>query len=105
MSSVRGTVTLDIETCKGCELCVDACPQESLGLSKEINHKSYHYAVLVQDNCTGCVNCALVCPDAVITVYRSKKGEAKSEPIAVLSNVRRDIQVRIGEISEGKVDV
>ncbi|MDO9027977.1 MAG: ferredoxin family protein, partial [Candidatus Roizmanbacteria bacterium] len=65
--AVKGTVKIDIETCKGCELCIEACPQDSLQMSKGINTKGYHYAVLVQDNCTGCVNCALVCPDAVIT--------------------------------------
>src|ERR1051326_8013143 len=98
MTPVRGTVTLDIETCKGCELCIEACPQESLALSKPINSKGYHYAVLVQDNCTGCVNCALVCPDAVITVYRAKKGgpggkASGSEPIAVIRNVNSDMKV------------
>jgi len=108
MAAVRGTVTIDIETCKGCELCLDACSQESLVLSKEINTRGYHYAVLVKDNCTGCVNCALVCPDAVITVYRTKKksstdkGKAK-EPVAVISNVQSNIRVTIDEIPEGGV--
>ena len=54
--AIRGNVSFDIETCKGCELCIDACPQESLGLSGEINAQGYHYAVLIKDNCTGCVN-------------------------------------------------
>jgi 2-oxoglutarate ferredoxin oxidoreductase subunit delta len=89
MSSVRGSVAVHIETCKGCELCIDACPQESLKLSKEINKQGYHYAVLVQDNCTGCVNCALVCPDAVITVYRTRKSTGKKESVAVLSDHRK----------------
>ncbi len=74
---IKGTVTFNIETCKGCELCIDACPQESLGLSGEINAQGYHYAVLVKDNCTGCINCALVCPDAVITVYREDRKSGK----------------------------
>ncbi|HCA79949.1 MAG TPA: 4Fe-4S ferredoxin [Bacteroidetes bacterium] len=70
---IRGNVIIAHEICKGCELCIAACPQESLGLSEKINLKGYRYAVLVQDNCTGCINCALVCPDAAITVYREKK--------------------------------
>ncbi len=70
---IRGSVLIAQEICKGCELCIGACPQESLGLSDKINLKGYRYAVLVLDNCTGCVNCALVCPDAAITVYREKK--------------------------------
>ena len=77
MAKIKGTVTFKIEVCKGCELCIDACPQESLAMSTELNRKGYRYVELVQDNCTGCVNCALVCPDAVITVFRqSKNGQA-----------------------------
>lgn len=105
MASVRGTVTIDIETCKGCELCIDACPQDSLALSKEINKQGYHHAVLIQDNCTGCVNCALVCPDAVITVYRTKKGSRKKETVAVLSRVQQDVKVTLEEIPQGGVDI
>jgi 2-oxoglutarate ferredoxin oxidoreductase subunit delta len=77
---IRGTVVIAEEICKGCELCITACPQESLGLSEKINLKGYRYAVLVQDNCTGCVNCALVCPDAAITVYRQKKPVKAASP-------------------------
>ena len=91
--AIKGTVTLDIETCKGCELCIESCPQESLALSPKINAQGYHYAVLVKDNCTGCVNCALVCPDAVITVYREKK-KAKV-PLAKISNVTGNLTVTI----------
>lgn len=105
MNSVRGTVTIAIETCKGCELCLDACPQESLALSKEINKQGYHYAVLIQDNCTGCVNCALVCPDAVITVYRTKKGSGKKEAVAVLSRVQQDVKLTLEEIPQGGVAI
>jgi 2-oxoglutarate ferredoxin oxidoreductase subunit delta len=91
----RGTVHFDIDTCKGCELCIDACPQESLALSAGINKQGYHYAVLIKDNCTGCVNCALVCPDAVITVYR--EGKKKKVPVATISNVTENITVTIAD--------
>jgi 2-oxoglutarate ferredoxin oxidoreductase subunit delta len=94
---VRGTVTFEVETCKGCELCIDACPQESLQLSERINKQGYHYAVLVKDNCTGCVNCALVCPDAVITVYRQNTKKQKV-PVATISKVRENIKVTVDEL-------
>ena len=90
----RGTVHFDIEMCKGCELCIDACPQESLQLSPKINTQGYHYAVLIKDNCTGCVNCALVCPDAVITVYRETKKKAKVK-VAEISNITENITMTI----------
>jgi 2-oxoglutarate ferredoxin oxidoreductase subunit delta len=94
--AIHGSVKIEIETCKGCELCVEACPQGSLAMSKEINAKGYHYAVLIEDNCTGCVNCALVCPDAVITVYRETKKKDK-EPVAVISKVKGDIRVSVDD--------
>jgi 2-oxoglutarate ferredoxin oxidoreductase subunit delta len=109
MAAVRGTIQVDIDTCKGCELCIEACPQESLELSGNLNNQGYHYAVLIRDNCTGCENCAMVCPDAVITVYRTpKKGaraDARREPLATVSNVRANIRISVDEIPEGKVDL
>ena len=93
--AIKGTVTFEMETCKGCELCIEACPQESLALSKEINAQGYHYAVLVKDNCTGCINCALVCPDAVITVYRENKKERV--PVARISGVSGNITVTLDD--------
>lgn len=70
---ITGTVIIAAEICKGCELCIAACPQKSLALSSSINRKGYRFAELVQNNCTGCANCALVCPDSAITVYRQAK--------------------------------
>jgi 2-oxoglutarate ferredoxin oxidoreductase subunit delta len=80
---ISGTVIIATEICKGCELCIASCPQESLGLSSSINRKGYRYATLLRNNCTGCVNCALVCPDSAITVYREiKSAKRQSQPVA-----------------------
>ena len=73
MAKLHGHIKIEIENCKGCELCVNECPQDSLGMSKNINKKGYHFAVLEDDTCTGCINCALVCPEAIITVFREPK--------------------------------
>jgi len=108
MATVKGTISIAVETCKGCELCLEACPQESLKLSDRINSFGYHYAVLVQDNCTGCVNCALVCPDAVITVYRTRKQSASKsakEPIATISKVQGNIRLNVSEVPDGGVSI
>lgn len=80
---IRGTVLINRDVCKGCELCIGACPQDSLGLSDQINRHGYHYALLVQDNCTGCINCALVCPDSAITVYQQPKAKVKAPALAI----------------------
>ena len=69
----KGTVDIVIQKCKGRGLCVANCPTNALGLSRDINGKGFHFAEIQKDTCIGCTNCALVCPDAVITVYRAKK--------------------------------
>lgn len=74
---------MEEEICKGCELCMTSCPQESIGLSDQVNKIGYRYALLKQDNCTGCTNCALVCPEGAITVYREKKPTARPARVAV----------------------
>ena len=71
MAKAKGDVVIDIEKCKGCELCITACPAKTLGLAEAINKKGYPYATKIQDNCTGCASCSLVCPEAIITVYRT----------------------------------
>lgn len=76
MAKAIGDVVVDIEKCKGCELCIEACPEDTLALSNRINQKGYRFAVTINQNCTGCINCAIICPDACITVYR--KIEKKS---------------------------
>lgn len=68
---VKGHVVVSELYCKGCELCVVACPQDTLRLSTErITQKGYHPAEMANDSCTGCNICAVVCPEAAITVYR-----------------------------------
>ncbi|MGE5480763.1 MAG: 4Fe-4S dicluster domain-containing protein [Chloroflexota bacterium] len=70
MAKAHGELIITIEKCKGCELCIEACPEQTLQLSETINQKGYRYAVVVNSNCTGCANCAAVCPEAIIKVYR-----------------------------------
>ena len=72
MAKIQGAVDIDIERCKGCDLCVIACPCDVLQLQpKEVNDRGYHYVRdLNPDACIGCAACATVCPDGCITVYR-----------------------------------
>jgi 2-oxoglutarate ferredoxin oxidoreductase subunit delta len=67
----KGRIVVNEAYCKGCELCVGACPQNVLVLSPvRITAKGYHPAELAEEGCTGCSICALVCPEAAIVVYR-----------------------------------
>lgn len=72
MAKVYGAVTIDSNRCKGCDLCVVACPADVLSLQpKEVNDRGYHYAYTAHpESCIGCAACATVCPDACIEVYR-----------------------------------
>lgn len=73
MAKIKGTIIVDTERCKGCEVCVVACPQKVLSLKREVNSKGYNFSFMANpDDCTGCANCAMVCPDSCITVYRQK---------------------------------
>ena len=95
MAKVKGDIIINVEKCKGCEICVEACPEDVIAMSKEVNNKGYLYAVKIEDTCTGCTNCALVCPDAVITVYREVK--KKKVEIAKITNVTGNITVTVDE--------
>lgn len=73
MAKVRGAVEVNKEICKGCNLCVVACPTDVLALNANVNIKGYNYSYMKDaEACIGCANCADVCPDACITVYRVK---------------------------------
>ena len=65
-------LTISELVCKGCGLCVRACPKGVLALSKtKLNAKGYHPAEVVdQAACIGCASCALMCPDCIIKVER-----------------------------------
>ena len=62
----------DEEICKGCGLCVDACPKKIIILDKaKINQKGYHPAALKDsDACTSCGQCAVICPDIAIRIEK-----------------------------------
>ena len=67
----RGKPDINSERCKGCGLCVRACPESILELAESFNKQGHHYAVCVSpERCTACMSCAIVCPDTAIEIWR-----------------------------------
>lgn len=65
-------VIIDMEKCKGCGLCVGACPRKILVLDESaINSKGYNPARCTDtEACIGCAMCARMCPDVCIEVEK-----------------------------------
>jgi 2-oxoglutarate ferredoxin oxidoreductase subunit delta len=61
---------LDFERCKGCSLCVDACPKGIVKMQSERLNKCGYYTVEITDEsaCTSCALCAVMCPDCAIEI-------------------------------------
>ena len=68
----QGYVEISVEECKGCNLCVIHCPTKCLALNtSDTNSYGLYYAYLTdEEKCIACQNCAVICPDAAITVYK-----------------------------------
>ncbi len=78
----KGTVVVDVDRCKGCELCTAVCVQHVLHMARgRFNARGYRPVQLVdpEGKCTGCTLCALMCPDVVLTVYRFELKRAQVE--------------------------
>lgn len=70
----KGRIEIDRERCKGCQLCILACPKNLIEVSARVNAAGYYPAVAKDTvECTACGMCWQVCPDTAIAVYRSVK--------------------------------
>ena len=64
---VAEVIVIDEERCNGCRMCVDACPEEALGLIKKkaaVNHAS----------CALCGTCIDICPERAIQTRDKEPG-------------------------------
>jgi len=66
----QGKTVIDREACKGCYLCIRACPVKALEKDVESNSTGTYPAKPVDNGkCIACGNCYEVCPDVAIEVY------------------------------------
>jgi NAD-dependent dihydropyrimidine dehydrogenase PreA subunit len=67
-------VEINMELCKGCGLCVAACPKKILAASGKLNKHGYNYTVCKDKGCIGCGICFYSCPEpAAVTVHKKGK--------------------------------
>ena len=61
---VHGRVIVHEDECKGCALCVEACPVDTLAIATtRLNHIGYHPVEFLDCGCTGCGVCFYACPE------------------------------------------
>ncbi|MCI6160638.1 MAG: 4Fe-4S binding protein [Prevotellaceae bacterium] len=74
MAKFKGAIVVNTDRCKGCALCINACPKGVIEqVAKRVNVHGYSYVQPARpDDCIGCAACAIVCPDGCITVYKKR---------------------------------
>jgi NAD-dependent dihydropyrimidine dehydrogenase PreA subunit len=67
----RGKLVVNENECKGCGLCIEACPVHCIRMSESLNHFGYTTAQYTGSGCTGCGICFMACPEpGALTVWR-----------------------------------
>ena len=62
-------VTILKDRCKGCGLCIMACPQKLLKLSSEYNIHGVNPIMLIDsEKCVRCGLCCILCPDMALEI-------------------------------------
>ncbi len=89
----RGTVRIDVEACKGCDLCIEACRPGVLAMTTDrYNQRGYRYPEL-SAGCTACRACAQVCPDFVFQVWKFEEAAELAEGPVAEAEVHREVEI------------
>ncbi len=74
-------VNISADQCKGCRVCVQACPNHCLKIGSVFNTMGYQSAVFIgEDRCTACGICFYVCPEpGAVTVFKNEKPQKKRD--------------------------
>jgi len=64
-------ITIKQDRCKGCLLCISFCPKGLIKKSTKLNKRGLNFAEFdLVSECIGCMQCAVICPDCCIEVYK-----------------------------------
>ena len=68
------TIVIDDQYCKGCNLCLQVCPQKIFTRGEKRSRGGYRMPdVGKMEDCAGCLLCEMTCPDLAISVLKGKK--------------------------------
>jgi len=74
MEGPKAIWTVFPDLCKGCGLCIEKCPVDTMEWSDNLGVYGTPVPRIKEEiPCIGCDLCRLVCPDVAITVQRIKK--------------------------------
>ena len=70
-------LVINYEKCKGCSMCVNACPKKILQINKKrLNLKGYNPVDIIdRAACIRCAMCATMCPDVCISLIKDDEKE------------------------------
>ncbi len=74
-SNGRFSVSVVVERCKECGICINLCPTDVLSKGDEVNSRGYRYTIPSNIKaCIGCRLCEINCPEfAIFVVEEGKK--------------------------------
>ena len=73
MASAAFVARIDIETCIGCETCLERCQMEALNMTDD-------HAVVNADRCIGCGLCVSTCPSGALALERKPEAAQTEIP-------------------------
>ena len=59
---------VDISRCKGCHMCVHACPVKAISVVEKISKSGYQVIEVDEEKCVQCGSCYKMCPDYVFEI-------------------------------------
>jgi 2-oxoglutarate ferredoxin oxidoreductase subunit delta len=76
----NGCIRVDAERCKGCGLCVAACPRGEIRLAADAGRRGIRVVRAEEGGrCTACGACYIICPDVAITVCKATAEESSNK--------------------------
>ncbi len=87
---VIGKVNILAYRCKGCDYCIEFCPNDVLERSAEFNEKGYYPPVVKEEGkCVNCNFCETICPEFAIYCTELERRKLRSEDVVRETVVKR----------------